>query len=74
MNPLINIDVPDLAEAVAFYTRAFGLTVTRHFGAEVAELSGLPVQLYMLQKPAGSVGAGDDRRVMSAIGRRCISM
>jgi predicted enzyme related to lactoylglutathione lyase len=62
MDLLVNIDVPDLAQAVAFYAEAFGLTVTRRLGAEVAELSGLPVRLYLLQKPAGSLGAGNDLR------------
>jgi predicted enzyme related to lactoylglutathione lyase len=62
MDLLINIDVPDLAEGVAFYTRAFGLNVTRRLGAEVAQLSGLPARLYLLQKPGGSIGAGADRR------------
>ena len=58
MDLLVNIDVPDLAEGVAFYTRAFGLNVTRQLGAGVAELSGLPARLYLLQKPPGSIGAG----------------
>jgi predicted enzyme related to lactoylglutathione lyase len=62
MDLLINIDVPDLAEAIAFYTQAFGLTVTRRLGAEVAELSGLPARIYLLQKPAGSIGAAFDPR------------
>lgn len=62
MDLLVNIDVPDLAEAVAFYTKAFGLTVTRRLGTEVAELGGLPVRLYLLQKAEGSIGAGDDPR------------
>ena len=62
MDLLVNIDVPDLAAGIAFYTRAFGLTVTRQFGAGAAELGGFPVRLYLLQKPAESVGAGDDRR------------
>jgi predicted enzyme related to lactoylglutathione lyase len=57
MNLLINVDVPDLAAAIAFYTEAFGLTVTRRFGADGAELDGWPVRLYLLQKPEGSVGA-----------------
>jgi predicted enzyme related to lactoylglutathione lyase len=61
-NLLINIDVPDLARAIDFYTRAFGLAVTRRLGAEVAELGGWPVRLYLLQKPGGSVGAGKDLR------------
>jgi predicted enzyme related to lactoylglutathione lyase len=62
MDLLVNIDVPDLARAIAFYTEAFGLIVTRRLGAEIAELSGLPVKLYLLQKPEGSVGAGSDPR------------
>jgi len=62
MDLLINIDVPDLAEAVAFYTQAFGLAVTRRLGAEAVELSGLPARLYLLQKPGGSIGAAKDPR------------
>src|SRR5271154_2034883 len=62
MDLLINIDVPDLARAVAFYTEAFGLSVTRRLGAEVAELGGLPARLYLLQKPGGSIGAGNEPR------------
>ena len=49
MDLLINIAVPDLGRAVAFYTEAFGLTVSRWFGVEGAELSGWPVRLYLLQ-------------------------
>ena len=60
MDLLVNIDVPDLARAEAFYTQAFGLTPTRRFGEGGVELTGLPVRLYLLVKPEGSVGAGDD--------------
>jgi predicted enzyme related to lactoylglutathione lyase len=62
MSVLINIDVPDLAPAVAFYTEAFGLTVTRRFGDGGAELSGWPAAVYLLEKPAGTMGAGDQPR------------
>src|SRR5450755_407107 len=62
MDLLINIDVPNLARGVAFYTRAFDLVVTRRLGSGAAELSGLPVRLYLLEKPEGSIGAGDDPR------------
>jgi predicted enzyme related to lactoylglutathione lyase len=62
MDALVNIDVPDLTRATAFYIRAFGLTVTRRFGFGGVELSGLPVRLYLLEKPSGSRGAGDDPR------------
>jgi len=59
---LVNIDVSDLGRAVAFYTEAFGLSVTRRFGATAAELSGWPVRLYLLQKAEGSAGAGESLR------------
>ena len=62
MDLLVNIDVPDLARAVAFYTDAFGLAVTRRFGSEGAELGGLPVRIYLLEKQAGSPGAGNEPR------------
>ncbi len=62
MDLLVNVDVPDLARAIAFYTGAFGLTVTRRHGAEAVELGGLPVRLYLLQQPGGSTGAGADPR------------
>ena len=62
MDLLINIDVPDLTKAIAFYIQAFGLAVTRRLGAEVAELSGLPARIYLLQKPGGSIGAAKDPR------------
>jgi len=59
MDLLVNIDVPDLGHAIAFYGNAFGLTVTRRFGVDGAELSGWPVRLYLLEKPAGSSAAAD---------------
>ena len=59
---LINIDVPDLDRAVAFYTRAFGLALTRRFGRGAAELRGWPVPVYLLQKAGGSAGAGESLR------------
>jgi predicted enzyme related to lactoylglutathione lyase len=62
MDLLVNIDVPDLARAVAFYAQAFGLTVTRRFGAKAIELSGWPVRLYLLQQPEGSIGAAESAR------------
>lgn len=62
MDLLVNIDVPDLARAEAFYVAAFGLTPTRRFGQGGVELSGLPVRLYLLEKPEGSIGAGDQPR------------
>ncbi|HEY0817623.1 MAG TPA: VOC family protein [Rhizobacter sp.] len=54
MDMLVNIDVPDLARAEAFYCHAFGLRPGRRLGGEVLELLGAPVPIYLLQKPAGS--------------------
>jgi predicted enzyme related to lactoylglutathione lyase len=62
MDLLVNIDVPDLARAIAFYGDAFGLRVSRRLGPEAAELTGWPARLYLLQKPAGSPGAGKSQR------------
>lgn len=62
MSLLVNIDVPDVARAERFYIDAFGLTPTRRFGSSGVELSGWPSPVYLLEKPAGSVGAGGDRR------------
>lgn len=62
MTVLINIDVPDLKSALAFYTEAFGLTVTRRFGDWGVELSGWPAAVYLLEKAAGTIGAGDQPR------------
>ncbi len=59
---LLNIDVPDVAAGVRFYTTAFGLTVSRRFDADMAELVGWPATVYLLAKPAGTVGAGADAR------------
>lgn len=57
MTVLVNIDVPDLVRAVAFYTQAFGLVVGRRFGSQGAELSGWPVPVWLLEKAAGTVAA-----------------
>ena len=52
---LINVDVPDLEAAIAFYTTAFGLGVGRRFGMGAAELTGWPAPLFLLRKEAGSI-------------------
>lgn len=62
MDLLVNIDVPDLAAAERFYSEAFGLRPVRRFGDEGVEMAGWPVRLYLLEKAAGSTGAGDDLR------------
>ena len=51
---LINIDVPELAAAIRFYTAALGLTHSRTLDGDVAELTGATATLYLLQKASGS--------------------
>ncbi len=51
---LANIDVPDLARAEAFYTRALDLRVGRRFGDGGVELLGATSAIYLLCKRAAS--------------------
>ena len=54
MDVLVNIDVPELEPAIAFYTRALGLTVGRRFGDDGVELLGAAARIYLLARPAGT--------------------
>lgn len=51
---LINLDVPDLQAATAFYTQALGLTIGRQLGPGIQELTGACTPVYLLEKPAES--------------------
>lgn len=62
MRLLINIDVPDLSAATAFYTAAFGLTPARRIGDGIIELLGAEAPIYLLKKDDGSAGAADSLR------------
>jgi predicted enzyme related to lactoylglutathione lyase len=57
MQLLVNIDVNDLASAVAFYCGAFELTVGRRFGADGVELLGASSPIYLLAKAEGSAAS-----------------
>lgn len=62
---LINIDVPDLERAIAFYTDGLGLRVGRRFDAEFVEVLGAQAPIYLLVKPVGSApipGASEPTR------------
>lgn len=56
---IVNLDVPDLAAAEAFYTQAFGLHKGRCLGVGARELLGGPAPLYLLQNDAGSTATED---------------
>jgi predicted enzyme related to lactoylglutathione lyase len=58
---LINIDVSDIKKAEAFYCGVFGLRVTRRFGGDGLELSGLGVPCFLLQKAEGSAAFPNGR-------------
>lgn len=67
---LVNIDVPDLARAEAFYCAALGLSVGRRISAGATELVGLEAPIYLLENAAGSATPGavrDYRRHWSPI-------
>ena len=62
---LLNIDVPDLAQGIRFYTEALGLRLGRRFADSFIELLGADAPIYLLEKKAGtSIGpaGGDTRR------------
>ena len=62
---LVNIDVPDMAAGIAFYTSALGLKVGRRFDKDFVELLGADAPIYLLRKDAGTpIGpaGGDVRR------------
>ncbi|ARQ91339.1 VOC family protein [Stenotrophomonas maltophilia] len=56
---IVNLDVPDLAAAEAFYIEAFGLRIGRRLGPEAVELLGGPTPLYLLQNEADSIATED---------------
>ena len=62
---LLNIDVPDMEQGIAFYTAALGLEVGRRFDPGFVELVGRDVPIYLLRKDAGTTigpAGGDSRR------------
>ncbi|MBB3190718.1 VOC family protein [Halomonas cerina] len=54
MKILVNIDVPELAPAIAFYCAAFGLVLNRVLDDDVAELAGGESTIYLLENDRGS--------------------
>lgn len=65
MRNLINIDVPELAPAIEFYTSALELRLSRILDDDVAELTGASSMFYLLANAAGTQAArstGETRR------------
>jgi predicted enzyme related to lactoylglutathione lyase len=59
MKMLINIDVPELAPAIKFYTAALGLRHSRTLDDDVAELTGASSVIYLLRNATGSKAANE---------------
>jgi predicted enzyme related to lactoylglutathione lyase len=51
---LVNIDIPDLELAIAFYAEGLGLKVGRRLFDGAAEMLGGSSRINLLEKPAGS--------------------
>ena len=65
MEMIVNIDVDDLAKAVAFYSHALDLRMARRlFEGSVVELIGASSKIHLLAKPPGSSASskGEDLR------------
>jgi uncharacterized glyoxalase superfamily protein PhnB len=59
MKLIVNIDVPEIAPAVEFYTRALGLENTRTLDGDTAELTGASSVIYLLLREPGSRATKD---------------
>lgn len=59
---MVNIDVPDIRAALAFYQAALDLKPVRWLGPAVVELSGGGCPIFLLETPPGSVGAAGQPR------------
>ena len=65
MQLLVNIDVNNLEQAIAFYGAAFGLRVSRRFGAGGVEMQGAAAPFYLLVKAEGSPAASTTAQTRS---------
>ena len=63
------IDVVDLDDGLAFYTRALGLTPGRRSGDEWVELLGAPSAIDLLAKPPGTAAFPTGTRALRAYER-----
>lgn len=54
---IVNIDVPELAPAIEFYTSALELHLSRILDNDVAELTGASCDIYLLANRAGTKAA-----------------
>lgn len=62
MRLLINIDVPNLASGIEFYTQAFGLKLVRTLDSDVAELGGAPCPVFLLAKANETIATPEQQQ------------
>lgn len=60
---IVNIDVPELAAAIDFYTSALGLELSRTLDDDVAELTGASSVIYLLANATGSAASSSATEV-----------
>lgn len=60
---IVNIDVPELAAAIDFYTSALGLELSRTLDDDVAELTGVSSVIYLLANATGSAASSSSTEV-----------
>jgi catechol 2,3-dioxygenase-like lactoylglutathione lyase family enzyme len=70
MRVIVNIDVPELASAIDFYTAALGLTPSRILDDDVAELTGASSVIYLLRHPPASDPVGSNPVIAHAVNAR----
>jgi len=55
IDAVLNVDVPEVRAAIDFYERGIGLRLRRMlFNGTVAEMSGAPVPIFLIQKRPGT--------------------
>jgi predicted enzyme related to lactoylglutathione lyase len=51
---LVNVDVPDLEQAIEFYSAALGLRLARRLGPDIAEMHGRSEPIYLIRHAPGT--------------------
>ena len=71
MQMLINIDVPDIEQAIAFYTQGLALTLGRRFDDGFVELLGASCPIYLLKAAEGSSATATTTQKRSYVRHWC---
>ena len=58
----VSIDVPDMGQALDFYTQALGCDFEKKYSGEWQVVSLDSLDIHLQKKEAGTIGAGEHRR------------